>query len=377
MAYSCTAAEMTAFLDGVADVVPGPLGGVMPHRIARRYRSQIRDPWFVWNEFCPSGVHLNVHISAPATLTLAGYALEEADNRLSVATRDGQGTRITDISVRSAGRLVPDLESRTFSLRPGVPMHIDLAPADGGDGTFCIMLPHTCLIELIGMRSQRTIDPADAPGTIRWTHYGSSISHGAQTPSPSRRWPEQVARALGLHLRDYSLSGNAQMDPCMARAIGETPSDIITCAIGINIVNADSMRERFFVPALHGFLDTIRDKQPHTPIILSTACYCPIQKRNPGPIVMQPDGNYAVAERNVADDAGALTLQRTRDLIAAIAQERDDPQLTVADGREFFGPADAGLLVDKLHPGPEGIDLMAGRIAAALGKAVSSIRRTS
>ena len=376
MSYTYESNELQKFLDGCADTVPGPLGGIMPHRVPLRYRSQIEDPWCTFAEFCPSGVHLDLSIAAQTTVTLATYELEPGDYRLSLLSHTNEGERVQDVAVQTPGALIPDLANGTVSLHPGTPMTIQLDPGQNKDGAFTIILPHTCLVELLRITSDQPVRQVGlADDTIRWVHYGSSISHAAQVSSPARRWPEQVARVLGVHLQDLSLSGNAQMDPCMARAIADSPADVITCAIGVNVTNADSMRERFFIPALHGFLDMIREKQPDTPLYLITACSCPIQEHAPGPIIMKPDHTFVVSKREVENDAGALTLQRTRELIEHVAERRGDQHLTVADGRTFFGPGDTDLLIDNLHPAPKGVDLIAQRAAAAFAKVLQGIRR--
>lgn len=375
MPYTYLSSELTTFLDGYSDTVDGVLNGILPHRIPLSLRSQIEDPWFIWNEFCPVGIHMRMRITADTTITLATYELERGNHKLSVVYKANNTQRVRDINVMDSGQLIPDLSTGSFALKPGKPMTLRLVPEDAENGVFDLILPHTCLVELIAMESAEAIEPvALSKSVLNWVHYGSSISHCAQVDSPARRWPEQVSRALGLHLRDFSLSGNAQMDPCMARAIGGTPADIITCAIGINITNADSMRERMFVPVLHGFLDTIRESHPNTQLILCTACSCPMQEDAPGPVFMKPNGDFVVSEREVENDAGALTLQRTRQLIEHVVERRSDPWLKVVDGQQFFGMEDSQMLVDNLHPGPKGIDLIAERVTAVLNKAISHIR---
>ena len=52
---------------------------------------------------------------------------------------------------------------------------------------------------------------------------------------------------------------------------------------------------------------------------------------------------------------------------AEVAAVRDDPRLSVLDGRELFGEADASLLYDRLHPDQEGLDLIAERFVARFG----------
>ena len=58
--------------------------------------------------------------------------------------------------------------------------------------------------------------------------------------------------------------------------------DIVNIETGINIINMDSMWERVFMPALHGFLDTIREGKPETLIIAISLSSTPAAKRVPG-----------------------------------------------------------------------------------------------
>jgi hypothetical protein len=63
----------------------------------------------------------------------------------------------------------------------------------------------------------------------------------------------------------------------------------------------------------------------------------------------------------VEDDSGALTLSRTREIIAEVVRMRADDRLARLDGRELFGPDDVHLLYDGLHPDQTGLDLIAER----------------
>jgi hypothetical protein len=81
-------------------------------------------------------------------------------------------------------------------------------------------------------------------------------------PCPTRTWSAIAAREQGWDCPNLGLSGQAQLDPFIARAIRDALADIITLKIGVNLVNADSMTLRTFRPAVHGFLDTIREGRP-------------------------------------------------------------------------------------------------------------------
>jgi lysophospholipase L1-like esterase len=193
-------------------------------------------------------------------------------------------------------------------------------------------------------------------------HYGSSISHCTDAETPDRTWPQQVADGQGWRLRNLGLAGSAQLDAAVARVIGDLPADLITLKVGINVTNADSMRVRAYRPALEGFLDTIRERRPETPIVLISAIACPAQESSPGPIVFTPNG-FAAARRDVQDDSDALTLRETRAIAAAVVERRrsSDPRIAYLDGRELLAEAEAALLPDGLHPGQQGMDLIAER----------------
>ncbi len=63
----------------------------------------------------------------------------------------------------------------------------------------------------------------------------------------------------------------------------DTPADLVSVKIGINLVNLDLMRRRAFGPAVHGFLDTIREGHPTTPLLVVSPLLCPIHEDTPGP----------------------------------------------------------------------------------------------
>jgi hypothetical protein len=120
------------------------------------------------------------------------------------------------------------------------------------------------------------------------------------------------------------------------------------------------MRLRAFVPAVHGFLDTIRDGHPATPLLVISPLLCPIHEDTPGPGAFDLDALRAgeIRFRATGDPAertaGKLTLRVIRDELARIVAQRaaGDPHLHHLDGRELYGEADAEELPlpDRLHP---------------------------
>ncbi|MEV7468866.1 hypothetical protein AB0O20_20510 [Streptomyces kronopolitis] len=80
------------------------------------------------------------------------------------------------------------------------------------------------------------------------------------------------------------------LDPYVARTIRDMPADLISLKVGINIVALATFRLRTFGPAVHGFLDTVRDGHPDTPLLLMSPVSSPALDAPPGPTTMGPDG---------------------------------------------------------------------------------------
>ncbi|MDQ7993381.1 MAG: GDSL-type esterase/lipase family protein, partial [Propionicimonas sp.] len=202
-------------------------------------------------------------------------------------------------------------------------------------------------------------------------HHGSSISHGSNAATPSRTWAAVAARLGGVELRNLGLGGSALVDPFLSRVMRDAPADLISVKLGINVVNLDAMRLRAFVPAVHGFLDTIRDGHPTTPVLLVSPLHCPIHEDTPGPGGFDPVALGAgrvnfIATGQPGDRAqGRLTLAVIREALAELAGRRADPNLHFLDGRTLYGPADAAAhpLPDALHPDPATHGLVGTRFA--------------
>lgn len=239
----------------------------------------------------------------------------------------------------------------------------------GGDGRterpVTLWLPHTAEVVVRSARADAPLRPAPASTAPLWLHHGSSISHGGEADGPRGPWAQRAATDLGLDLTDLGFSGNALLDPFVARTIAAEPADVITLKLGINIVNVDGMRRRILLPALHNYLDLIRAGHPATPILVITPITSPSHEDLPGPTREVAPGKVAGTPRAWTPEDGTLTLGRIRDLIAAGVSSRqpEDPYLHLLDGRLLLGPDDAARLPDDLHPDDAGHRIMADRFA--------------
>jgi lysophospholipase L1-like esterase len=153
-------------------------------------------------------------------------------------------------------------------------------------------------------------------------------------------------------------------------------ADIISVKIGINLVNADLMRLRAFGPAVHGFLDTIRDGHPDTPLLIVSPIYCPIHETTPGPGMFDLDAlakgetKFVALGKPEETRVGKLTLSVVREHLKAIVEQRarEDANIRYLDGQELYGALDHARLPlpDRLHPDAESHRLIGNRFAPVL-----------
>lgn len=351
---------------GAADIEQ-TAGGLVPHRLPAWARAQSADPRLALVESVPAGVRLRLRTAAAALeldvdLTLVQPLGRDplpavfdvvADGRLHGSVSTSEGTRLV---VGPGG---------AFDVVPGPTTTVRL-PLPGDPGAVVeVWLPHAAAMCVTAARvpDGAELAPAD-PLTRRWVHYGSSISHCLEAARPTETWPNAVALRAGLDLRNLGLAGECMLDPFVARTIRDTAADVISLKVGINVLNGATMRERTFVPALHGFLDTIREGHPDTPVVLVSPIICPTAEDAPGPTVAQPDGRFTTVDQPAELTVGALTLRRIRQLVELVATTRQDPHLHLLSGLSLFGEADVEDLYDGLHPNAEGYLRMADRFYA-------------
>ncbi|THA26890.1 lipase [Streptomyces sp. RKND-216] len=350
-------------LRGALDLERTP-HGVLPHRLPARARAQCADPQLAMAEAQPSGVRLAFRTRATAveleTLpTRRQYA--GAPDRLEGVYDLLVNGRLTDQASVTGGNVVRiDMSTGATEHVPGHPGTLRFTGLPGDEKDVEIWLPHNEITELVALRTDAPVAPLPDRGRRAWVHHGSSISHGSEAASPTTTWPALAASLGGVELINLGLSGSALLDPFTARAVRDTPADLISLKLGINLVNADLMRLRAFTPAVHGFLDTIRDGHPTTPLLVVSPLHCPIHEDTPGPCAFDlaalAEGRLGfVATGDPAEVAdGKLTLRVIRDELAGIVRQRaaEDPHLHHLDGLALYGASDAAAhpLPDGLHP---------------------------
>jgi hypothetical protein len=353
-----------------ADLLRGALDlertehGVLPHRLPAWARAQCADGQLAMAEAQPSGVRLVFRTRATAveldTLPTKRVYVGAPPRPDGVYDLLVDGRLLGQASVTGGNTLIVDMTTGTAENQPGPVGTLRFTGLPDGAKNVEIWLPHNETTELVALRTDAPIEPIPAGGRRVWLHHGSSISHGSDAASPTTTWPALAACLGGVELINLGLGGSALLDPFTARTMRDTPADLISVKIGINLVNTDLMRLRAFTPAVHGFLDTIREGHPTTPLLVVSPILCPIHEDTPGPSA--PDfSNLSAGKlqfRAAGDPAeragGKLTLNIIRDELNRLVKQRaaDDPNLHYLDGRELYGEADFAELPlpDQLHP---------------------------
>lgn len=338
--------------------------GVLPHRLPARARAQCTDAQLAMAEAQPSGVRLalrtratTVELDTLATKLIHTGAPPRPPGVYDLLI-DGQ---LAGQAVTSGGNTVTiDMVTGTAHKQAGPVGTVRFAGLPNRDKKLEIWLPHNETTELVGLRTDAVVEPLREDGHRVWLHHGSSISHGSFAAGPSTTWPAVAASRGGVELINLGMAGSALLDPFTARALRDTAADLISVKIGINVVNADVMRLRAFGPAVHGFLDTIREGHPSTPLLVVSPIYCPIHEDTPGPAAFDLDALGRGELRFIAtgdpaeQSAGRLTLRTIRAELERIVSQRSvaDLNLYYLDGCELYGPSDHRELPlpDQLHP---------------------------
>ncbi len=332
-------------LEKVVGLVDGALGTRVTNGYLRAWRLPLadvafHDPGLVWTASQPAGVRLRFETDSRAIrltaehVVLEGFPPPEARYDLVIG-------------------------NEVVATRPAASQHVDIEfgdlPRDGRPVE--VWLPQEVGVRIrtveVDDGTTLTAAPDDRP---RWVTYGSSITHCSDAPGPTDTWPARAARGLGWHLTCLGFSGMCHLDPLVARAMATLPADRFTLKLGINVHNLASLRQRTFAPLVHGFLATLRDAHPTTPITVISPIISP-ERENAATTALR------IGEREIVA-SGDLTLEQMRSILSRVVdlwRDRGDANLDYLDGRELLGEADANCLPDGLHPDDEGNRRIADR----------------
>ena len=217
----------------------------------------------------------------------------------------------------------------------------------GRPAVYELWLPQAAAVRLRALRvpDGATIRPT-RDARPRWVAYGSSITQCGGAHSPARTWPAIVARTLGLDLVCLGYGGNCDLDPIVAAMIRDMPADVITLKLGINIQAHCSYSTRTYQPAVIGFVQTIREKHPLTPIGVVTAIISPPREEQKNAVGLS------------LSDCRWHTAEAVRRLRAC-----GDKHLHLFSGLDLLGRDDLAHLPDDVHPNADGYEMIGRRAA--------------
>jgi hypothetical protein len=366
------AADPRVRLAGICDLTP-MARGALTERLPAWARAQLVDPAIGFVSSMPSGGRLefvtdSTTIELEAVFTRLEYGGVTPHTATIDLVADGEVVSSEALTMTDVIRF-PDRTSLDFEMVHADPSVIRFDGLAAGRKHVEVWLAQnaTAMLHELRLDDNATVEAPPPSERRRWVHYGSSISHCMEAEHPTGTWPAVAARAAGVDLYSLGLAGQCQLDQFAARTIRDLPADLISLKLGINVVNADSMRERAFVPAVHGLLDTIRDGHPDTPIVVISPIICPAAEDHPGPTLPNLDGRFDVVERPDELTVGALSLERIRELLAIVVAQRraaGDSNLQYLHGHELFGAADVDDLPDGLHPNSAGYQRMGERFVS-------------
>lgn len=236
-----------------------------------------------------------------------------------------------------------------FSVGNGCLLLIEDLP--DGENEVLIYLPTNTEIVLRGLavcESARVERTSEQP---RWITHGSSITHCRLADGPGYSWPTIVARKKRWNAWNLGFGGQCKFDSIVARTISRMPADRISLCLGINTA-LGFYSLRTWEPAVEGFIMTVRDGHPTTPLLVIS------------PILSPPRESFDEPPTTI----GLKTMRASLEAIVGKFRDAGDSNITYLDGTKIIGPGDEATMPDQLHPDAEGIKLMAERFLGCMPK---------
>ncbi len=221
------------------------------------------------------------------------------------------------------------------------------ADLPAGKNLYEIWLPPSCGVDVQGLElpAGATLYPVPDRRPM-WVTWGSSLTHCVRAGSAARVWPGTVARTHDLNLVNLGFGGQCHLDPMIAMHIRDLPASFISLKLGINMIGGGSVNARTYPALIVGAVQIIREKHPHTPLLLVSPYACPPRESTPNAVGYTLEG-----------------MRRDMQDVHRRCVEGGDRNLYYVSGYTLFTAEDIEEHApdDKCHAGAAGIDLQAER----------------
>ena len=195
----------------------------------------------------------------------------------------------------------------------------------------------------IGVSSDAHIYKGENPFKKKIVVYGSSILQGASASRPGMPYPARLSRSSGYNFINLGLSGNGKMEKEVAGMLANIDAD----AFILDCIPNPSPKE--ITERAVGFVMTLREKHPDTPIII-------IQT------LIRETGNFnQKARENVKQQNEAIAEQ------VEVLRKKGVKNLYFIKEDRFLGTDHEGT-IDGTHPNDLGFDRMLKKYKPAISK---------
>ena len=176
--------------------------------------------------------------------------------------------------------------------------------------------------------------------------YGSSITHGSLSISPTRTYPFLIAEALGVDYLNFGYAGSAMLEPEMADYIAdECEFDFASLEMGINMlktVEPDELRTR-----VKYFVKRIAEAHSTKKIFCTDIFYHSADFIKPG----DPNSKTNIFRRVIKETVSELSL----------------PNVVYMDGLSLLSGCEY-ITEDTTHPNATGIELISRNMLDVMKK---------
>lgn len=239
------------------------------------------------------------------------------------------GTSPTEIRVQLPGNLA-ELSERAAAHR---------LPFDGR--LTRVLLPWRPPARLISIEGDFEPPRPDQTPRRRLLMYGSSITQGSHSSSPSGTYAFRTAARAGFDLVNLGFGGGAHLEPEMATYIARRKDwDVATFETGINL---GGIGPAAFAERVDSFIGTFARDCPDRWVFCLGVLTCGHDLR----------GDYLFA--------------KYREIVRDRVRTAQLPKLVYVDGRSLL-TSPGGLSADSVHPSPHGMDEIASNLSTVIAK---------